>query len=282
MKSFGDMMKQAQKMQKQMGELQEKLAGERYAADRGDASTARHGELHRLPGGEFERPHLLEADLPARRLDGGPRGRSLFARDPRHTLELLRTEPAAAETRRPYQHHLVVDEGLALELQRQRHATHDRKLNLVRADEIDRARRGGQAEVQLYHGVSLVEACDELGQEVRAGNARCRERERSDVRVAARGQGAAGIREQRFRAEHVVRKDVARRSQGRAAPIANDELGSELGLEGSDVLRDRRLADVQALGGPREGALTGNCRESSQSRLEVHHLRLYARLGTCI
>jgi hypothetical protein len=35
MKSFGDMMKQAQKMQKQMGELQEKLAGERYGATAG-------------------------------------------------------------------------------------------------------------------------------------------------------------------------------------------------------------------------------------------------------
>jgi len=35
LKSFGDMMKQAQKMQKQMGELQEKLAGERYEATSG-------------------------------------------------------------------------------------------------------------------------------------------------------------------------------------------------------------------------------------------------------
>ena len=35
MKSFGDMMKQAQKMQKQMGELQETLAEERYEATAG-------------------------------------------------------------------------------------------------------------------------------------------------------------------------------------------------------------------------------------------------------
>ena len=35
MKSFGDMMKQAQKVQKQMGELQEKLAEERYEASAG-------------------------------------------------------------------------------------------------------------------------------------------------------------------------------------------------------------------------------------------------------
>lgn len=35
MKSFGDMMKQAQKMQKQMSELQEKLAEERYEASAG-------------------------------------------------------------------------------------------------------------------------------------------------------------------------------------------------------------------------------------------------------
>ena len=35
MKSFGDMMKQAQKVQKQMGELQEKLADERYEASSG-------------------------------------------------------------------------------------------------------------------------------------------------------------------------------------------------------------------------------------------------------
>ena len=35
MKSFGDMMKQAQKMQKNMGELQEKLAEQRYEATAG-------------------------------------------------------------------------------------------------------------------------------------------------------------------------------------------------------------------------------------------------------
>lgn len=35
MKSFGDMMKQAQKVQKQMGELQDKLADERYEASAG-------------------------------------------------------------------------------------------------------------------------------------------------------------------------------------------------------------------------------------------------------
>ena len=35
MKSFGDMMKQAQKVQKQMGELQEKLAEERFEASAG-------------------------------------------------------------------------------------------------------------------------------------------------------------------------------------------------------------------------------------------------------
>jgi hypothetical protein len=35
MKSFGDMMKQAQKVQKQMSELQEKLAEERYEASAG-------------------------------------------------------------------------------------------------------------------------------------------------------------------------------------------------------------------------------------------------------
>ena len=35
MKSFGDMMKQAQKMQKHMSELQEKLAEQRYEASAG-------------------------------------------------------------------------------------------------------------------------------------------------------------------------------------------------------------------------------------------------------
>jgi DNA-binding YbaB/EbfC family protein len=35
MKSFGDMMKQAQKMQKQMGELQGQLADQRYEATAG-------------------------------------------------------------------------------------------------------------------------------------------------------------------------------------------------------------------------------------------------------
>ncbi len=39
MKSFGDMMKQAQKVQKQMGELQEKLAEERFEASSGGGAV---------------------------------------------------------------------------------------------------------------------------------------------------------------------------------------------------------------------------------------------------
>ena len=39
LKSFGDMMKQAQKVQKQMSELQEKLAGERYEASAGGGTV---------------------------------------------------------------------------------------------------------------------------------------------------------------------------------------------------------------------------------------------------
>ena len=39
MKSFGDMVKQAQKMQKQMGELQERLAEERFEASAGGGAV---------------------------------------------------------------------------------------------------------------------------------------------------------------------------------------------------------------------------------------------------
>ena len=39
MKSFGDMVKQAQKMQKQMGELQEQLAEERFEASAGGGAV---------------------------------------------------------------------------------------------------------------------------------------------------------------------------------------------------------------------------------------------------
>ena len=39
MKSFGDLVKQAQKIQKQMGEVQEKLADDRYEASAGGGSV---------------------------------------------------------------------------------------------------------------------------------------------------------------------------------------------------------------------------------------------------
>jgi hypothetical protein len=39
MKSFGDLMKQAQKMQKQMADIQEKLAEERYEATAGGGTV---------------------------------------------------------------------------------------------------------------------------------------------------------------------------------------------------------------------------------------------------
>ena len=60
MKSFGDMVKQAQKMQKQMSDLQEKLVEERHEATAGGAGKFQKvapaeigrwkgGGVHRLP-----------------------------------------------------------------------------------------------------------------------------------------------------------------------------------------------------------------------------------------
>jgi hypothetical protein len=173
----------------------------------------------------------VKPDLPARRLNRLSRRRAFLARDPGSSLELLRAKPAPGQRRRADEHDVVLDERLALELRRDGHSAHDGKLDLVGTNEVEGPARRREPKVELDRGMLLVEARKRLQQEVGAGNPGCGEGKGADLRVPARGECPASVREQCFGAQHVVRQHLSRRSQYRALPVPDDERRVELRLE---------------------------------------------------
>jgi hypothetical protein len=247
---------------------------ERESTDGRDADAVLDCQLDRLPRRELERPHGMQPELPARRFDGRPRGRALFARDPGQAAEVTPAEPATRERGGPDQHQLVVEKRLGLELCGNVQPADDSELDLVRTDELKRFPGRCQAEVQLDVRRTLVKAGKEIGNQVRARNAGRGESESSALRVGARAHGPFRVREQRLCTQDVVGEHVAGRRQPDSLAIANEQLRSQLRLERSDVLRDRRLTDVQRLGSPREGSGPDNGSERANPGLKIHELRL--------
>jgi len=128
-------------------------------------------------------------------------------------------------------------------------AAHDAELDFVRSDQVERAARGREPEVDLDRRMLLVKAGERRREQVGAGNARRGECERADLCVSPCRERAAGVCEQGLGTQDVVREHLPGRGQRRAAGPSGDELHPELGLERGEVLRDRGLADVGRLGG---------------------------------
>ena len=127
-----------------------------------------------------------------------------------------------------------------------------------------------------------MEACDDRGQEVGAGNPRGGQRERPKLRIAAPGKRSLRVSEQRLSPQDVVGEHLAGRRQHRATAIPDEELGAELGLEQRDMLRHRWLTDVQIVGRSRERAFASDGGECTKPRLQFHYLRLYKMFQRCI
>ena len=94
--------------------------------------------------------------------------------------------------------------------------------------------------------------------------------ERARRAVLACRERPAGVREQSLRPQHVVGEQLTGGSQRRLPPPADDELLAELGFERRDVLRHRRLADVELLRRTGERPLPRDGREGAQTCLDIH------------
>ena len=71
----------------------------------------------------------------------------------------------------------------------------------------------------------------------------------------------------------MLQKDPARFREPHAATVANEELHTEGALQSSDLLRQPRLGDLQALCRPAEVSLLGHCDEILQlPQLDGFHL----------
>ena len=140
--------------------------------------------------------------------------------------------------------------------------------------QLERVLRHGHVVLDLDAGMQLVEAREQLRQQVEAGRPRGGEGERADTGVAGACERAARVREQRLRPEHVVREQPAVLGQLGAAGGPHDQRMAQLRLELGDLLRDRRLADEELVGGARERGASGDGREGAQPGVQLHALKL--------
>jgi hypothetical protein len=224
--------------------------------------------------GQLERPDLVQPHPPARGLHGPPGRRALLPRHPRQPLEIPRSEPPPSERGRADEHDVVLEQRFGLELGGHDEAADDAELDRVAAHEVERPARGGEAEVDRHGRVQLVEAGDDLGEHVRAGDPRGGQRERADLRVSTCRECAVRVGEKRLGAQHVAGEELARRRERRLPCSASDQQRPELCLERRDVLRHRGLADEQLLGGPRERAPARDRRKRPKPRLQLHEQSL--------
>lgn len=68
---------------------------------------------------------------------------------------------------------------------------------------------------------------------------------------------------------------IARRRQADRPPVTNEQLDPQLGLQGTDLLGERRLADKQRLGGLAEGQVLSHRHEVTQvPQMNVHAIWL--------
>ncbi len=216
----------------------------------------------------------MKAELPPGSLDGRSCRRALLSGKPGEPFELLRTQPPSAERRRTDQDDLVLDQRLALELRRDGHAADDGKLDPVEPHELERTRGRSLLELDLDARVALTKRREQLRQQVGRRDPRSGDGERSGPGLGVGVKCAAGVREERLGAQHIVRKDLAARRQRRALTATDDKRLTELGLERGEVLRHRRLAHVELIGRAGERAAAGDRRERAEPRLQLHHSKL--------
>ena len=249
---------------------------ERDPADRGHARAAGDGELDRLPRHELEPPPHREPQLQRRRLAGRAGRGAPLAHHPRQLLHVLQAPAAVGQLRRADEDDLVFAQQLAVELGREDVGPDDAELGPVRPHELERVLRLGHVVLDLDIGVQLVKTREQLGQQVQAGRSGGGERQRAGLVVARTRERPACVREQRLGSEHVVGEQSAVLRQLRAAGRPRQQPMAELRFELGDLLRNRRLADVELLGGAGERCAPRDRREGAQSGVQLHAPKVIA------
>jgi hypothetical protein len=123
--------------------------------------------------------------LPPSGLDSSSRSGALFPRDPGQPLQILRPQATPPEFRRADEHDVVLQQRLCLQLRRDREASDDGELDLVRAHRLERAAGSRQLEVDLDPRVLRVEARQQWREQVGARDTGGGQRERADLALLA-------------------------------------------------------------------------------------------------
>src|SRR5581483_4062282 len=228
------------------------LAPHRVHRDEGNAEAGHYRLLDGL--GVVE----LHADPPAhprpleRALGDLPGGRALLAHQQRLLGKACRSHlPGLRPGMAPAHHqHQLVDETRrqAFFPGREPVPTHDREIQLVRADRLFHHPRVGDPESQLDARIPAAEPADESGQYI---DARCRagaDQQRAALQAVELPDRLADVGQGREDALGTLLEHAARLGQGDPPSEPVEEPRAELPLELPDVLGEGGLTRVQGLG----------------------------------
>ena len=133
----------------------------------------------------------------------------------------------------------------------------------MRAQRVHRLRRRPGNDGHANVGMGTLERYDDLRQEVRGGDSRRDDRQRTGDPLTEFADAPDGLGEKRLGAEHVIGEELPGRGQLAAPRSPLDQLHPGLPLHVGDVLGDGGLTDAQFPSGRRERPAPRESRERS-------------------
>jgi len=106
--------------------------------------------------------------------------------------------PTGVELGRTHQHDLILDEGLRLDLGRCRETADHPELGAMGAQRVHRLRRRPGHDAHAHVGMCTLERYDDLRQEVRGGDARRDDRQRTDDPLTELADASDGLGQKRL------------------------------------------------------------------------------------
>ena len=184
--------------------------------------------------------------------------------------------------RRHDEHQLVEHAGREARLARSEAvSTHDAEIQLVGTHLFLDHARVGDAQRDRDARLAALEPAHERGQHVDAGRRARADDERAPGAARELGDRLLGAVKRGEHPVRVVLQDAPRLGEGDLAPAPIEHARAEATLELGDVLREGRLAQVQAFGGAPKAPGPGHRHEHLQlAHRGLHKPRLMARMGT--
>jgi len=162
---------------------------------------------------------------------------------------------------------LVVEaRGQALLAGVKRVSAHHPEIDLVPADALLDHRGAPDLQAQRDPGMALLEQRDHGREHVDPRRGAGPDEQRSALEAGELGDSLPSAGERGEQAEGVVLEDAPRLGECHGPPEAVEQPSPQLPLQLGHVLRERRLAQVQDLGGAAEALRPGHARKTSNYR----------------